>query len=468
MKYLLGNDGAMECYNLAMYNYFGEPLNLESFSLDVVEKMLGNDGFNQIYPCALEFFFSNEYQPSDGTQKHWNVIDGFIEAKGNSLLQAEKEYLMQLRNSYMNLYEVIEVIPKKAIILKDLIEPGELIEVREKKATQYLVKWDRVGARLLKFEDKMIMSGGVLLIKKDTSEEVIEQIRFIDKGMQKLLKKEMNNIPETDAGTLRLLQKKMWAKEIGESWMFDIITNKQKPQTYNFINNTGDKLQFVSLKFTLREARKQILAALYKLKELVPADAGRGKAVFYWIQSPKEKKAYGKKGSDKDNSSLAIETYVCSPEGNNYPLFAEIILQNKELVVNINSSQRANILEDYIESNLGNMVGKAEWRYEDMEKLIKMTGQPKADSSVSGLSPTEESKIIQEIYSTHYLNWLDNELEILGNKTPRQAVRTKKGKAQFISLLKSMENHNLSNKKHNNLPDYDFSQLWKELDLSLD
>lgn len=464
MKYLLGTDSAMDCYNLAMYNYFGEPLEIESFSLGVVEKMLGSDCFYQIYPCALEFFFSNEYQPSDGTQKHWNVIDEFIEAKGNNLPQAEKEYLRQLRNSYMSLYEVVDVIPEKAIILKNLIEPGDLVEVRERKATQYLVKWDRIGARLLKFEDKMIMSGGVLLIKKDASEEVIKQIRLINKGVQKLLKKAML-ITGMDAGTLRLLQKKMWAKEIGESWMLDIITNKQKPKPYNFINNTGDKLQFVSLKFALKEARKQILPVLYKLKELVAADAGRGKDVFYWIQSPKEKKSYGMQESDKGDL-LTIETHVYSPEGKNYSLFAEVILQSKELLVNVNSSQRANILEDYIESNLGNMVGKAEWQYEDMEKLMKGAGQPKAKPPVSGLFPAEESKIIQEAYSTYYLNWLDNELEILGNKTPRQAVRTQKGKAQVMSLLKGMENYHLNNKKHKNLPAYDFSQLWKVLGLS--
>lgn len=40
----------------------------------------------------------------------------------------------------------------------------------------------------------------------------------------------------------------------------------------------------------------------------------------------------------------------------------------------------------------------------------------------------------------YYVRWLDEPIPALGNKTPRKAVKTKKGRAQVTALLKDIEN----------------------------
>jgi len=52
----------------------------------------------------------------------------------------------------------------------------------------------------------------------------------------------------------------------------------------------------------------------------------------------------------------------------------------------------------------------------------------------------------------------------LGGKTPRQAVRSKAGKAKVIAWLKKLENN--SDKHHNSsIEQYDFGWMWDELGL---
>ena len=49
--------------------------------------------------------------------------------------------------------------------------------------------------------------------------------------------------------------------------------------------------------------------------------------------------------------------------------------------------------------------------------------------------------MLREVKERHYADWADQPLPALGDKTPRQAVRTKTGRDQVDLLLKVFENH---------------------------
>ncbi len=56
----------------------------------------------------------------------------------------------------------------------------------------------------------------------------------------------------------------------------------------------------------------------------------------------------------------------------------------------------------------------------------------------------------------------NKKIPALGGKTPKQAVRSKKGKEQVKDLLKSFENKE-EHKKLNGKPSCDLSWMWDEL-----
>lgn len=59
---------------------------------------------------------------------------------------------------------------------------------------------------------------------------------------------------------------------------------------------------------------------------------------------------------------------------------------------------------------------------------------------------------------------LDQPIPVLGNKSPRAAVTTAKGRAKVVDWLKTLENHTAQMAGHNaELATYDFSWLWTEL-----
>ena len=48
---------------------------------------------------------------------------------------------------------------------------------------------------------------------------------------------------------------------------------------------------------------------------------------------------------------------------------------------------------------------------------------------------------MQELMNRYYTDWLEQSIPALGGLTPRQAVRTREGRAQVEVLLKGIENH---------------------------
>lgn len=54
--------------------------------------------------------------------KPWNLIDAFLKKDYRLLNREEREYTKLLRNSYMSVYEVLEVTPGESMLVKNLIE----------------------------------------------------------------------------------------------------------------------------------------------------------------------------------------------------------------------------------------------------------------------------------------------------------------------------------------------------------
>jgi hypothetical protein len=60
---------------------------------------------------------------------------------------------------------------------------------------------------------------------------------------------------------------------------------------------------------------------------------------------------------------------------------------------------------------------------------------------------------------------LDDQLPILDGKTPRQAVKSKKGRAQVIEWLKYLENSEARRSTADGQAPYDMTWMWQELKL---
>jgi hypothetical protein len=83
------------------------------------------------------------------------------------------------------------------------------------------------------------------------------------------------------------------------------------------------------------------------------------------------------------------------------------------------------------------------------------------------LSEEQQRSIIHDSMDRHYRNLIDQPIPVFGNKSPRVAAKTAKGRAKVVDWLKMLENHMAKSGSHNDeMASYSFNWLWSELGLN--
>ena len=86
-----------------------------------------------------------------------------------------------------------------------------------------------------------------------------------------------------------------------------------------------------------------------------------------------------------------------------------------------------------------------------------------SEQDIVRLPPDEERSIVRQALTDHYRNTLDEPIPVLGNQTPRKAVKTAKGRKKVIAWLKILENQSARQGPEDPMGAYDFTWLWREL-----
>jgi hypothetical protein len=99
-----------------------------------------------------------------------------------------------------------------------------------------------------------------------------------------------------------------------------------------------------------------------------------------------------------------------------------------------------------------------------MQSIEQVASQNAPLPSKLDMSEEERSAIIHDSLDRHYRDLLDQPLPMLGNKSPRAAVRTAKGRIKVVDWLKTLENDAAKSAGRNaEIANYSFNCLWTEL-----
>ena len=123
-----------------------------------------------------------------------------------------------------------------------------------------------------------------------------------------------------------------------------------------------------------------------------------------------------------------------------------------------------------LETLLHGLVGPALSLYETAEQAMAENEiDPQGDDdqeSADGVDPELAAEMIQRHMDQHYRRTLDEPIPVLGNKTPRQCARSKKGREKVIEWLKHLENNELHRAADQDQAPYDCRWMWEELKLT--
>jgi hypothetical protein len=145
-------------------------------------------------------------------------------------------------------------------------------------------------------------------------------------------------------------------------------------------------------------------------------------------------------------------------------VLGRITLESDGLVLETMSKERNARGRELLERTLGSAITHRADTLQDVHSSIEAhrgrAGEPRDE-----VPEDVQREAIGRYLSDYYVRWLDEPIPALGNKTPRKAVKTKKGRAQVTALLKDIEN---GTSKQVGGEAVDFAALRRELGLDLE
>ena len=422
------------------------------FDAEEVIAILGENWFmTTVWGCAFEDFLTRE--SADGR----NIVDDYLKRRGWKESASARAYISALRTSVMSLYEVSGIVRDTSFRARDLVRGGDPILISERLATRSLAQWDRIATRVVEVGSQMRISGAVLPYDRDASEKVLKLLRNVAKRTDKeqrkladLVHRDVNHPAIVNAFSQTALLRAA-APAITTVWLIDIIDRATAQQIPEVRNAEGDELLFCTMHYPFADGTgpDDIRLALNRCPELRQENA----TFWNWIGPRRSAKALSAR-----KRSLKFQTFL----DDNALVFGSVELKDKGLILSVNSQARSERGRALLSEVLDGLVVQPLVEVQTLEQC--MATRDPAPPPRLNLSVEERRTIIHDGLDRHYRDLLDQPIPVLGNKSPRAAVKTPKGRAKVVDWLKTLENHTAKFAGSNDeMASYNFNWLWMEL-----
>jgi hypothetical protein len=177
--------------------------------------------------------------------------------------------------------------------------------------------------------------------------------------------------------------------------------------------------------------------------------------------------------NDHAAAASALERWLGEPDSEGgYALLddgtvhAHVALEPKALRVECNSKQRLTEARRELERRLGGAVThRADEHVDPVAELERRRKDPHASNSHRKQPepvPPEAVPLVQAAILEQMRKWVDEPIPMLNGKSPRQAVRSARGREDVTHMLVRQQEMFGAN---GNLPPIDLAPIWKELGL---
>ncbi len=346
----------------------------------------------------------------------------FLDESPN-LTKGEQSFLKMGGRSCVRLYEAIEIIPDKSITLKDLIN-GQVIKVREVLGSQSMKRHDLLAARIMikGASGSPEMDGGLFLFSRMQRERIMNKV----KSMYDEFKQEMLGVEDLD------FYKEM-PPIFHQMWIAPYIN-----PIPDMVTRDGHKMIMTQVYFDVTDpdALKTVLDTKKDLERETE------ELNWTWLSKPKD----GRKG-----------------------IYGSFSMEGQRLILETSSKEwgeKGNVKIKRIAKDLARYKIT---KYSSIQGLMEnfKSGKYDPDSRLGDLSPEDRETLdlaVKEEQNKYYKKWLDMDIPMLNDHTPRQAAASHELKPRLIEMLKDLEHH-YEAELARGIPGFDPSWMWKELGL---
>jgi hypothetical protein len=343
---------------------------------------------------------------------------------------------------------------------RDLVRGGDPIRVSDRTATKTLVQWDVISTRIVTVRGVVQMAGAVLAVDRGLADEMLALIRrTLGRASEAAA-----NTPAASDPILRARLEAELAKEdtlmsvaapmITTLWLNDTIQRCLAPMP-EMANSDGEKLEFMTLHYRLlpRITAANVAEALAGTPDIRDEEDGQ-----HWIWfAPEKSNSKGRKNPQTGEADTGRTIY------------GHLTLSPSKLEVMVNSEARATRIRDILAPILDGLVRDPLIERVTPEQAMAARGgasAPTAQSLPEGMSPKDLREAVHQVLDRQYRNVLSQKVPMLGDKTPRQAVRSAKGRLAVANWLKGFEQNKARLPADDPMHDYDFSWMWEELGIT--
>ncbi|MDC0360718.1 hypothetical protein OAN80_02910 [Alphaproteobacteria bacterium] len=436
MKFL-SRDAWRDCFEVVLDDHLGPVLDAGQMEFGDLSEILGDELAMTLWGCAFEDFLTQEFEVD---APNGNIIDEYLKRRGWNESGQTKAYIEALRTSVMSLYEVSDIVPGKSLMARDLIRGGELIAVNEGSATKSLKQWDRIAARIVPVMQKNVFAGGVLAFTPSASEALFDGLR------EMFGKKRARKLPAIADEDLRDV-----AFIFTLTWLSDTL--EQAMGMPELRNRDGDELVFHDVRFPIasRVTQKDIA----KRVNAIPGMSQENGKFWNWLgDKPKGK------GKGQREQAISFETTMDTGA----LVLGAVELKGRFLHFSTNSAARAEKGAALLRQALGDLARAPLTEIQTVEQM--MADRPPSDhrEASSDLPPEMAEQAVHQFMDSQYRETLDQPVGMLGDKTPRQAVKTAAGRRKVADWLKYLESQSARQPDPADpMATYSFEWMWKEL-----
>ena len=343
------------------------------------------------------------------------VVDIFLEREIARLSPGELSHLKKVMKTHFRLYEVLRVDIDQGFLLKDLWT-GESYRVQERSGTHYMVQWDLIATRLMNIQDDIwVLEGAGYNFPARAKTFLLKELKSEYKRFQR-------ELPGKDDSA--------FFKRIGmmfNHWWLDCVVFPPLP---TFVTPERDPILFTKAVFTVQDPAR-LASVLKHHPDMERTEEGH----YSW----REKTADG------------------------FRSLATLTIRNNRLIIEALSKERSARCRRILEEVAGNIITYQLSEHQEPPQAIKSHRSTESHKKEE-IPDDVQAAIMKTFLDKHYRDWLDQEIPVLSNRTPRHAVKLKTFRPKVINLLKEMENMEAHAVRRGKIP-YDFGWLWKELGL---
>ncbi len=418
--------------------------------LDDLADIIGDVSFWHLWGCAFEDFVSS------GPDER-NPAIAYLKRRGWKESAGTRAFIQALRDSTMSLYEVSDIIVGKSFLARDLIRGGEPVKVFERSATRSLSQWDRIAIRIVEVDGRSQIAGAFLWFDPQLAAKALRWFETAREKARTEAAEPSRLHPKPADSASAVANDEVLASSafiFSSLWLENELRKAHDTSLPEIQNADGDPLEFMTLHFPLVSKTKH--SAIRAAIDAVPEFCREQDDLWIWLEAKPGQRKVSRKGSRAGIAANAGTSVL-----------GDIELSDRAVMLSVNSEARLIRGRAILEPVLSGLVRSPLIERETVEQMMAASPHESAQTTEDlSLSPDDLKSIIHQSLNDHYRRTLDEPIPSLGNRSPRQAVKTAKGREKVIAWVKDLENGRRKHAPDNPMASFDFSWMWDELGLA--